>query len=461
MDYVQMTLDDWMSLKKEIKEEFIKASASFVRIGYLLRKAEDSEGYKNDGYDSLAEWARDELGLTATYVSRFKAINAKYSADGYSDHLLPEFVGYGSAKLGEMLALPDEDMEMLTPEMKRSDIRALKEFNRQEPEAPDAESWILEMMEIIPAEVKKDLAKECLQGALDGKKCSDILNPSGNSMKRTRAAMVAMTDEGLFVKTFGPDGGRRKISWQDFAQMLCERYEKWKPQETIAKPAEVPQAKEPKTGIPPSAVQEMSEDDVRTNEEAVEAMAILGEEHVEAVASMGTAEAREETDADVSRTDESIDHGATEGVDEALRADPEGTEDQPIEDQEDSVYPEGDADGQGEVPEDKPGGAPEADAAEGADQEEATAEGADPEGDKEERPAEDAGKESADIMPAPEEPVAPAQKPEESKTYQDAKAMMDGINAAFVRKDWDRMLGLLEGLEPAIRKLRREKWQES
>ena len=236
MDYVQMTRDNWMSLKKEIKEEFIKASTSFVRIGYLLRKAEDSEGYKNDGYDSLTEWARDELGLTATYVSRFKAINAKYSADGYSDHLLPEFVGYGSAKLGEMLALPDEDMEMLTPEMKRSDIRALKEFNRQEPEAPDAESWILEMMEIIPAEVKKDLAKECLQGALDGKKCSDILNPSGNSMKRTRAAMVAMTDEGLFVKTFGPDGGRRKISWQDFAQMLCERYEKWKPQESVAMP---------------------------------------------------------------------------------------------------------------------------------------------------------------------------------------------------------------------------------
>lgn len=114
MDYVQMTLDDWMSLKKEIKEEFIKASTSFVRIGYLLRKAEDSEGYKNDGYDSLTEWAHDELGLTATYVSRFKAINAKYSEGGYSDHLLPEFVGYGSAKLGEMLALPDEDMQMLT-----------------------------------------------------------------------------------------------------------------------------------------------------------------------------------------------------------------------------------------------------------------------------------------------------------------------------------------------------------
>ena len=400
MDYVQMTLDDWMSLKKEIKEEFIKASASFVRIGYLLRKAEDSEGYKNDGYDSLAEWARDELGLTATYVSRFKAINAKYSADGYSDHLLPEFVGYGSAKLGEMLALPDEDMEMLTPEMKRSDIRALKEFNRQEPEAPDAESWILEMMEIIPAEVKKDLAKECLQGALDGKKCSDILNPSGNSMKRTRAAMVAMTDEGLFVKTFGPDGGRRKIPWQDFAQMLCERYEKWKPQESVAKPEENARPATENAKPATENAQSATEDAQSEQENA----------HPE-----------QDPDQETEKAEE-----------------PAGEEEQPA-----------DGTGQGET------------VAEGADQEEATAEGADPEGDKEEQPAEDAVEESADIMPAPEEPVAPAQKPAESKTYQDAKAMMDGINVAFARKDWDRMLGLLEGLEPAIRKLRREKWQES
>ena len=400
MDYVQMTLDDWMSLKKEIKEEFIKASASFVRIGYLLRKAEDSEGYKNDGYDSLAEWARDELGLTATYVSRFKAINAKYSADGYSDHLLPEFVGYGSAKLGEMLALPDEDMEMLTPEMKRSDIRALKEFNRQEPEAPDAESWILEMMEIIPAEVKKDLAKECLQGTLDGKKCSDILNPSGNSMKRTRAAMVAMTEEGLFVKTFGPDGGRRKISWQDFAQMLCERYEKWKPQESVAKPEENARPATENAKPATENAQSATEDAQSEQENA----------HPE-----------QDPDQETEKAEE-----------------PAGEEEQPA-----------DGTGQGET------------VAEGADQEEATAEGADPEDDEEEQPAEDAGKESADIMPAPEEPVAPAQKPAESKTYQDAKAMMDGINAAFAKKDWDRMLSLLEGLEPAIRKLRREKWQES
>ena len=395
MDYVQMTLDDWMSLKKEIKEEFIKASTSFVRIGYLLRKAEDSEGYKNDGYDSLSEWAHDELGLTATYVSRFKAINAKYSEGGYSDHLLPEFVGYGSAKLGEMLALPDEDMEMLTPEMKRSDIRALKEFNRDEPEAPDTESWILEMMEIIPEGVKEDLAKECLQGALDGKRCSDILNPSGNSMKRTRAAMVAMTEEGLFVKTFGPDGGRRKMPWQDFAQMLAERYEKWKPQESAAKPEENAQ---PATENAQSATE-----DAQSEQENA---------HPEQDPNQETEKAEE----------------------------PAGEEEQPA-----------DGTGQGKT------------AADVADSEDAPAEGTDQKANKEKpehigEATEMVSKKTEEIMPAPEEtePVAPAQIPAESETYRDAKSMLKGIEEAFRKKDWDRVLNLMQGLEPAIRKLKRE-----
>ena len=407
MDYVQMTLDDWMSLKKEIKEEFIKASTSFVRIGYLLRKAEDSEGYKNDGYDSLSEWAHDELGLTATYVSRFKAINAKYSEGGYSDHLLPEFVGYGSAKLGEMLALPDEDMQMLTPEMKRSDIRALKEFNREEPEAQNTESWILEMMEIIPADVKADLAKECLQGTLDGKKCSDILNPSGNSMKRTRAAMVAMTDEGLFVKTFGPDGGRRKISWQDFAQMLREQYEKWKPQESAAKTEENARPATENAQPATENAQSATEDAQSEQENA----------HPE-----------QDPDQETEKAE-----------------DPAGEEEQTAE-----------GTGQGET------------AADVADSEDAPAEGADQKANKEKpehigEATEMVSKKTEEIMLPPEEPetVAPAQKPKESKVYQDAKAMMDGINTAFARKDWDRVLGLLEGLEPAIRKLKREEWQES
>ena len=118
------------------------------------------------------------------------------------------------------------------------------------------------------------------------------------------------------------------------------------------------------TQIPPGAVQEMSEDDVRTNEEAVEAMAILGEEHVEAVASMGAAEAREETEAYERRLEQSgndSDDGERsdqlESVQETVDADPErgGQEDQSDEDPGSGVPEDGDAEEQGEVPADEPG----------------------------------------------------------------------------------------------------------
>jgi len=223
MDYVQMTLDDWVSLKKEIAEEFARASASFVRIGYLLRKAEDSQGYRNEGYDTLTEWAQAELGITATYVSRFKAINAKYSVGGYSDRLKTEFVGYGSAKLGEMLALPDGDMEMIRPETKRQDIRSLKEFNKEAPEAEDPEAWALEMMTVLPDGAVADLKKAVALGTLTGRSCREILNPSGNKMLRTKTAMIAMTDESLIVKTFGHAGGRRTVEWSELAEWIATK----------------------------------------------------------------------------------------------------------------------------------------------------------------------------------------------------------------------------------------------
>lgn len=118
------------------------------------------------------------------------------------------------------------------------------------------------------------------------------------------------------------------------------------------------------TQIPPGAVQEMPEDDVRTNEEAVEAMAILGEEHVEAVASMGAAEAREETEEDECRLEQSGNDGddgersdQLEPVQETADADPErdGQENQPDKDPGSGVPENGDADEQGEVPADESG----------------------------------------------------------------------------------------------------------
>ena len=140
MEYVQMTLDDWVNMKQKLKEELLGVTQSFVRIGYALRQIDDQKLYERDGYKSVAEFAEKEYGLSHTTTSRFMSINKEYSIDGYSERLRPEFSGLGRSQLEEMLKLPEEDRAMIQPETSREDIRDLKRFNRTAPAAGEADS---------------------------------------------------------------------------------------------------------------------------------------------------------------------------------------------------------------------------------------------------------------------------------------------------------------------------------
>ena len=135
MEYVQMTLDDWVQMKQKLRQELIGVKQSFVRIGYVLRQIDDQRLYENDGYKSIAEFAKAEYGLEASTTSRFMSINREYSIDGYSEHLRPEYMDLGRSQLEEMLKLPDSDRQMIQPEASREDIRELKRFNKTEPAA--------------------------------------------------------------------------------------------------------------------------------------------------------------------------------------------------------------------------------------------------------------------------------------------------------------------------------------
>ena len=248
MEYVQMTLNDWLALKGQLEAELRGAAAGFVRIGYLLRKIDETEGYKNDGSTTLAEWAKDNYGLSASAVSRFMAINKKYSIDGYSDRLRLEYAQYGSAKLSEMLALPDSDLEMVSPEMKREDIREIKKFNKEaakeeakaeepaadqreelheeqvpptavDPELPDVlpeHKWIIEFFR-ENKEIMNDLysSKAFAEGNVDGMK--EIVNPSGARTYRHKMTMVSMMDARIMVKVFPKSPA--PMSWSGFFQI--------------------------------------------------------------------------------------------------------------------------------------------------------------------------------------------------------------------------------------------------
>ena len=217
MDYIQMTLDDWLGIKKELEEELRGAAAGFVRIGYLLRKIEETQGYKQDGCDSLTEWAEQEYGLSASSVSRFMAINKKYSVDGYSKQLRIEYAKYGQAKLQEMLTLPEEDLQMVSPEMKRADIREIKAFERQAPqEEPaeqesDAPQWIVEFIK------QNGLERLAHTSAFEDRNIAQLIeevNPTGTKTFRHKRTMVSMFADKIMVKEF-PNAPER-MEWEEF-----------------------------------------------------------------------------------------------------------------------------------------------------------------------------------------------------------------------------------------------------
>ena len=50
MEYVQMTLNDWVEMKQRLRRELLGIKQSFVRIGFMLRQIEEQKLYENDGY---------------------------------------------------------------------------------------------------------------------------------------------------------------------------------------------------------------------------------------------------------------------------------------------------------------------------------------------------------------------------------------------------------------------------
>ena len=223
MEYTQLTLDQWITMKEHLKQNILDAQSKivglkkdFVKIGYSLRKIEELKLYEKDGYKSIAEFAKTECGLSASDVTRFIKINERYSIGGYSEELKEEFLAYGSSKLAEMLSLPDTDMEMITPDASRESIRELNRFNKTEPTEGEADD-IYELIEKF-YEANEEILNELYVGdkihliVLEALK--EIVNPSGNKTFRKGCFILMMYEESIKIKKFGDNP--QTMSWEKF-----------------------------------------------------------------------------------------------------------------------------------------------------------------------------------------------------------------------------------------------------
>lgn len=219
MEYIQMTLDDWVQMKQKLRQELIGVKQSFVRIGYVLRQIDDQRLYENDGYKSIAEFAKAEYGLEASTTSRFMSINREYSIDGYSEHLRPEYTDLGRSQLEEMLKLPDSDRQMIQPEASREDIRELKRFNKTEPTVgvADDTSQLIEKF----FEENKDILNEVYSNEFDEEAMShfaEIVNPAGNRSYKKGLYFMMMYENRVTIKKFGDTP--KNMSWWEFYQVM-------------------------------------------------------------------------------------------------------------------------------------------------------------------------------------------------------------------------------------------------
>lgn len=141
-DHNVITYTDYAVYKHDLDTELQKSAEQFVRIGYLLKVAQDTGILAGSGYSNVNEFAMKEYGLDKTQVSRFIRINDRFSRDGYSMELKEEYQRFGYAKLALMLTLPDEINEILTPEMSKAEISTVKEEFEEEQKISDIEVMI-------------------------------------------------------------------------------------------------------------------------------------------------------------------------------------------------------------------------------------------------------------------------------------------------------------------------------
>lgn len=189
------TFSEW---QQELDTELVKSAESFVKIGYLLKVARDTDILANTGYANVVEFAKARYGLDKTQVSRFIHINDRFSEDGNSTELQDRYKGMGYAKLTIMLQLPDEINEEISTDFSKSEIEDIKKEIDEENKISDIEVW----MEGTQEEAEKynelgqvmyqllhdmpELFTKIAQSSIETEELMNILAPSGEMIYSVR-----------------------------------------------------------------------------------------------------------------------------------------------------------------------------------------------------------------------------------------------------------------------------------
>lgn len=224
----QITLDEWMQWKEDIRAKLQETAGNFVYIGYRLKQIRDSGMF--DGAADIFEFASREYGLGKSTVSRFIAINEKFSEGGNSLELREEFRRIGSSKLSEMLTLPDAECLLITERTTVKEIRDLKNLGRQQ-ESGGLSDEYTPLEKCIIDFFSDEKRREALNKALDAeteedfKAAAEAINPGGYATHKKGIVFMFLYDynKGMAYKSMA-ENTPQSLSWQQFIEMVQELY---------------------------------------------------------------------------------------------------------------------------------------------------------------------------------------------------------------------------------------------
>lgn len=246
----EMIISTYAEFKNCMDAEINKVAGGFVKIGYLLKQARDTDILRESGYENVNEFAEKEYGLDKSQVSRFIRINDRFAIDGNSEELLPQYEGFGVAKLGMMLSLPEEITEELSPGYTKEDIQTVKEEYEEEQKITDLEI----LVEVKKADEEKkfleNIVKELLEEFPDpmmefyrwqqdhAEEDSDemataalkeIYAPEGDRSFNIRISgwgrfLVSMHTKGNVSVVNMRSGEKLEITWDQFFTTFIEEY---------------------------------------------------------------------------------------------------------------------------------------------------------------------------------------------------------------------------------------------
>lgn len=255
-------IENYEQFKQALDTELANQAAGFVRTGYLLKKARDTDILAASGYSTVAEFAKAEYGLSKDIVSRYIAINDRYSEGGYSDRLQDKYEGYGVAKLQDMLTLPIEVVDLISPEMTRKEIAEVKAEVREEEaispvevaiEGEDVQQADMDLSQKAILQYAKDnpeIFKKLLKWKKDGdsEELESILAPSGIAVLASRPqgigkVFTSFKGEGQPVDILAVRSNEKQtLSMDEYAEKV---------REVFAPIADMPDAYEKTFGVAP------------------------------------------------------------------------------------------------------------------------------------------------------------------------------------------------------------------